>query len=239
VDVTYRYKWQSFEGPEAVSQSGFPNWAFPEFVSEGQKVGKLLTYLDRRQVCRVPGIYYFTSTCILFLNTAQNHFNFTLIPSTFIMSLVVEQTLPYTYAQLKLDDPKRWSRLFPLMRPSIKAVETASGQTVLVDTALANSKDVLLAAIGSAGNLSSKILSESHLAAFTTEQYERPAILAEEITETLRKSGFPTENGVIIIRAGSKEDLRVAQGVAELSVVGELTLDHILSLLLATKPEVK
>jgi dihydroxyacetone kinase len=155
------------------------------------------------------------------------------------MSLVVEQTLPYTHVQLKLDDPKRWSQLFPLMRPSIKAVETASGQKLLVDTALANSKDVLVAAIGSAGNLSSKILSESHLAAFTTEQYESPAISADEITETLRKSGFPTENGVIIVRAGSKEDLRVAQGVAELSVIGELTLDHILSLLLATKPGVK
>jgi hypothetical protein len=155
------------------------------------------------------------------------------------MSLVVEQTLPYTHAQLKLDDPKRWSRLFPLMRPSIKAVETASGQTLLVDTALANSNDVLVAVIGSAGDLSSKILSESHLAAFTTEQSESPAILAEEITETLRNNGFPTENGVIIVRAGSKQDLRVAQGVAELSVVGELRLDHILSLLLATKPEVK
>jgi hypothetical protein len=155
------------------------------------------------------------------------------------MSLVVEQTLPYTHAQLKLADPKRWSRLFPLIRPSIKAVETASGQTLLVDTALANSRDVLVAAIGSAGNLSSKILSESHLAAFTTEQCESPAILAEEITETLRNSGLPTENGVVILRAGSREDLRVAQGVAELSVVGELTLDHILSILLATKPEVK
>jgi hypothetical protein len=155
------------------------------------------------------------------------------------MSLVVEQTLPYTQTQLRLDDPKRWSRLFPLMRPSIKAVEAANGQTVVLDTALTNSKDVLIAAVGSAGNFSSKILSESHLAAFTIEQYGRPAISAEEIAETLNKYGFPMENGVIVVRESSREDLRVAQGVAELSVVGELRLDHIISLLLATKPKVK
>jgi dihydroxyacetone kinase len=210
----------------------------PHTVSEGQKVvGKLWTSLNRRQVCRVPEFYYFIS--IVPLKISRNHFDFALIPSTFIMSLVVEQTLPYSKAQLKLGDPKRWSRLFPLMRPSIKAVETASGQTVVVDTALANSKDVLIAAIGNAGNFSSKILSESHLAAFTIEQYGRQAISAEEIAETLQKSGFPTENGVVVVRVGSKEDLRVAHFVVELSVDGELKLDHILSLLLATKPEVK
>ena len=199
----------------------------------------LSIYLDNMQVCRVPGIYYFTSTCTFPLNIAQSNLNFASFPPTLIMSLVVEQTLPFSKAQLKLNDPKRWIQLFPLMRPSLKAVETAGGQTILVDTTLAKSKDVLTAAIGSAGNLSSKILSESHLAAFTTEQYESTAILAEDIAETLKNSGFPTENGVIVIRAGSKEDLRVSQGVAELSVDGELTLDHILSLLLATKPEVK
>ena len=174
-----------------------------------------------------------------FFEDCSNSFQLHFSSFTFIMSLVVEQTLPYTKAQLKLDDPKRWTRLFPLMRPSIKAVETASGQTVVVDTALITSKDVLIVAIGSAGNFSSKILSESHLAAFTVEEHGRPAISAEEIAETLKNSGFPTENGVVVVRASSREDLRAAQGVAELSVVGELKLDHILSLLLASKSEVK
>jgi hypothetical protein len=97
------------------------------------------------------------------------------------MSVVVEQILPYTTTELKLEDPKRWSRLFPLIRPSIKAVETANGQTIVIDTALTGSKNVLIVAIGSVGNFSSKILSESHLAAFATRQSEQSTISTEDI----------------------------------------------------------
>jgi hypothetical protein len=155
------------------------------------------------------------------------------------MSLVVEQTLPYNSSQLQLEDPKRWSRLFPLMRPSIKVVEAGDGQVVVLDTTLANSNSVLIAAISSTGNFSSKILSESHLSAFTTEQFGTSKISAEAITKVLKDASFPVENGVIVIRAASKQDLRKVPGIAELSVTGELKLDHVLSLLLATKTEVK
>ncbi|CZR62493.1 uncharacterized protein PAC_12390 [Phialocephala subalpina] len=157
------------------------------------------------------------------------------------MSLVVEPTRPYTHQQLQLDDPKRWSRLFPLMRPSIKTVETSDGQTIVLDPTLAKSKDVLITAIGSAGNFSSKILSESHLAAFTTGQFGRPVVSASEIAKILKENGFPTENGLIVVRSSLKQDLEVQaeSKVLEFAVVGELKLDHILSLLFATKPEVK
>ena len=154
------------------------------------------------------------------------------------MSLVVEQTIPYSDSQLKLDDPKRWSRLFPLMRPSIKVVETTRGQTVVIDTTLANGKDVLIAAVGSIGNFSSKILRESHLAAFTVEQSEKN-VSAQEMAEALKDSGFPVENGVVVIRAGQKQSLSSASGILEFTVDGELKLDHALSLLLAAKPKVK
>jgi hypothetical protein len=156
-----------------------------------------------------------------------------------MMSVIVEQTLPYTTAELKLEDPRRWSRLFPLMRPSIEAVETASGHSVVVDTALAKSKDVLLAAVGSAGSFSSKILSESHLAAFTTVQYGKQNISADEIRTVLKDSGFPINNGIIVVRSSSTQDLKAPPGIADLSVEGELKLDHVLSLLSATKPEIK
>jgi dihydroxyacetone kinase len=156
-----------------------------------------------------------------------------------IMSIIVEPTLPYTTAELKLEDPKRWSRLFPLMRPSIKSVQTASGETVVVDTALAKSKDVLIAAVGSVGNFSSKILSESHLAAFTTEPHGKPNISAEEIQTVLKDNGFPIQNGIVVVRSSSTQDLRVSRAIVELSVEGELKLDHILSLLSATNPEIK
>ncbi|KAF8849982.1 Dak phosphatase [Acephala macrosclerotiorum] len=127
------------------------------------------------------------------------------------------------------------------MRPSTKTVETSSGQTIVLDPTLSKSKDVLIAVIGSVGNFSSKILSESHLAAFTAEQFGRPVVSASEIGKILKENGFPTENGLIVVRSSSRQDLKVhaESKVLEFVVVGELKLDHILSLLLATKPNVK
>ncbi|EKD15396.1 uncharacterized protein L3040_001763 [Drepanopeziza brunnea f. sp. 'multigermtubi'] len=155
------------------------------------------------------------------------------------MSIVVEQTLPYSSAQLQLEDPTRWSRLLPLIRPSVKSIETANGQTVLVDTALASSENVLVAVVGRVGNFSSKILSESHLvAAFTVEQREK-GISARDLARALEESGFPTENGVVVLRAGGAQDLTMAAGVIELTLDGVLKLDHILSLFAAAKPNVK
>ena len=155
------------------------------------------------------------------------------------MSLVVEQSLPYSKSELKLEDPKRWSRLFPLMRPSIKPVETPSGHAVVVDTALANTRNTLIAAIGYVGNFSSKILSESHLVAFSTEQFEKQAISAEDIAMSLKDAGFPVENGVVVVRRALKQDLRTFPGGVEVAVVGELKVDHVLSLLGAANAETK
>jgi hypothetical protein len=156
------------------------------------------------------------------------------------MSLVVEQTLPYTTTELKPEDPKRWSRLFPLIRPSVKTVEASNGQTlVVIDTALTGSKNVLFTAIGTVGRFSSTILSESHLAAFTTEQTSQSIISAEEIQKILKDNGFPIHNGVVVLRSGSKQNLRTSHKVVELSLEGELKLNHVLSLLSAIKPEIK
>jgi hypothetical protein len=177
------------------------------------------------------------SVKLLLAFTSQDIFSF--ISNPCMMSIIVEQTLPYTTTDLKLEDPKRWSRLFPLMRPSIKTVETANGHSVIVDTALAKSKDVLIAAVGSAGNFSSKILSDSHLAAFTTVQYGKQNISADEIRTVLKDNGFPINNGIIVVRSSSTQDLKASSGIADLSVEGELKLDHILSLLSATRQEIK
>jgi dihydroxyacetone kinase len=155
------------------------------------------------------------------------------------MSLVVSQTLPYSSTELKLEDPKRWSRLFSLMRPSIRVIETPSGQPVVVDTAVANTKNTLIAAIGNAGNFSGKILSESKLAAFSTMPLEKQPVSAEGISKALKDSGFPVENGVVVIRAASKQDLRTFPGGLEVAVEEALKLDHILSLLAALNAETK
>jgi dihydroxyacetone kinase len=62
---------------------------------------------------------------------------------------------------------------------------------------------------------------------------------AEEIAKVLKDASFPVENGVVIVRVAFEQDLRRSEGVAELFVSGELKLDHVLSLLSATKPEIK
>lgn len=157
----------------------------------------------------------------------------------YIMSVVVEQTLPYTAVELKLEDPTRWARLFPLMRPSIKVIATTNEQAVVVDTALAGSKNVLIAAIGSVGNFSSKMLSESHLAAFTTERPGNPTISAEELQTILKNNGFPTQNGVVVLRSSTNPNLRTSRGIIEFSVEGGVKFDHVLSLLSAMKSDIK
>lgn len=159
------------------------------------------------------------------------------------MSIVVEQTLPYTSTQLRLDDTERWNRLFPLIRPSTKAVSIGNGRTVVVDTALAkaNSNNVLVVAIVPAGNFSDRILRESHIAAFATEKLRDETISSEDIAKVLKENGFPTGNGVVVIKAGSQESLEANPntGVLNVRVQGELELDHIISLLGAVKQETK
>lgn len=156
------------------------------------------------------------------------------------MSVVVEQTLPYSISELNLDDPTRWSRLFPLIRPSIKTAELSNGHTVIVDTSLSTSKKVLLAAVANVGNFSSKILSDSHLSLFTTEQSGKQSLSAEGIYRFLRESGYPTENGLVVLRSASKTEVRaVTERVVEVSVVGELKLNHALALLSDSNTDTK
>jgi dihydroxyacetone kinase len=155
------------------------------------------------------------------------------------MSLVVEPTHAYTSSQLKLNDPKRWSRLFPLIRPAVKVIDIGDNLKIVVDTTLADSKNVLVAVIASVGNFSSKILNESHIAAFATEPFGSQSISAKEVVTALKDHGFPTDNGTVVLRASTKQDFSVSSGLVEVSVIGELKLDHILSLLAVIEVEVK
>ncbi|TVY83771.1 Dihydroxyacetone kinase [Lachnellula suecica] len=150
------------------------------------------------------------------------------------MSIVVEQTLPYTSSQLQFEDPKRWSRLLPLMRPTIKAVEITNGQIVMLDTALAESKNVLIAAIGSVGNISSKILSESNVAVFTTEPLSGKTTRAEDLIEVLKHHNFPIGNGVIVVQGTATQGLGISEGLVSV----QLKFDHTLSLLAAVNSEI-
>ncbi len=148
------------------------------------------------------------------------------------MSIVVEQTVPFSREQLDLDNPERWSKLFPLIRPSVTRTRAAKGQAVIVDRSLDGSQNVQIAAVGSTGNFSSKVLLERNIAAFTTEQHGTGQIGAKDIAEALRANDVGCPCGLVIVKASNKRYLEVVgNGLVEVDVDGELELDHVLSLL--------
>jgi hypothetical protein len=130
------------------------------------------------------------------------------------------------------------------MRPSVKVVETPNGHPIIIDTALTNSNNVLIAAIGRKGNLSSIILNESHLAPFSIEpfalqQAKFDPVLASDVVKVLKENGFPTGNGVVIIRAARIHELRAFDGGLEVDFDNKTKLDHALSLLRAVNAETR
>lgn len=161
------------------------------------------------------------------------------------MALVVEPTLPYSPSQLELDDPSRWSRLYPLIRPSLRSFTNEIGQPILVDTASSKSPNVHIAAIGNAGNLSSKILSGPGVTAFATQPFGKESDLtAEDVIKAMRSGGVEIEKGLVILRVSNGQQMNshvLNQHVSylELFVRGESKMDHVLSLLLAAKPEIR
>jgi hypothetical protein len=156
------------------------------------------------------------------------------------MSVVVDHTLPFSSAELKLDDAKRWNKLLPLMRPSLT---TASQQkhNILIDDNLVKYPYVQIAAIGTIGNFSSKVLSENRIAAIATDTFGHQKYSAGDIVEALKSRNFGLQTGLVVVRAGSRQDLKVHEGlgVVEIEVVGELKLDHVLSLLLSSNEATK
>ncbi|EKG10062.1 Dak phosphatase [Macrophomina phaseolina MS6] len=148
------------------------------------------------------------------------------------MSVIVEQTIPWSPSELDLSNPKRWATLFPLLRPSVVPVTTSKGQTVLLDRALSNSPYIQIAAIGRSGNFSSKFLSDRHIAAIVTETSGAGILTAQDLRHTLEQNGIQVGQGLVVLRAA--KDSKVSgpeNGVVEVETEGELVFDHLLSLL--------
>ncbi|KAI9877252.1 MAG: hypothetical protein M1830_004433 [Pleopsidium flavum] len=146
------------------------------------------------------------------------------------MSIVVGQTVPFSQ-QLDLDNPERWSKLFPLIRPSVTRARAAKGQAIIVDRSLAGSQNVQIAAVGRTGSFSSKLLSERSIAAFATEQHAKSAIGAKDIAEALRANKIACACGLVVVKASNKRNLEVIEdGLVEVDVNGGSELDHVLSL---------
>jgi dihydroxyacetone kinase len=115
---------------------------------------------------------------------------------------------------------------------------------MIVDTALKNSKDVLIVTVCRVGQFSAKLLSLSIVAAFGTEPPRLIETKARYISEydaanLLKDCGFPVNNGVVLLRSDVKKGLRTLEGVLEVRVDGEMAFDHALSLLGALNAETR
>lgn len=148
------------------------------------------------------------------------------------MAIVVEQTIPFPSSSLDLQNEQRWNTLFPLIRPTVQPVRTAKGQNILVDQAPAQSKFVHVAAIGSLGNFSSKLLDDRNVTAIVTEQSGAGLLTAQDIQHAMQSSGAAKDQGLVIARAGKERRVELhGHDIVEVELQGELELDHILHLL--------
>lgn len=147
------------------------------------------------------------------------------------MAVVVEQTIPFLSSSLDVENPTRWTTLLPLIRPSVKAVSVGK-HTILVDTALASSKYVRVAMIGSLGNFSSKLLESRHVCAVASEKAAgKGGVTAKDMVEALGQGGVDTGPGVVVVRCGGKRRMDIEGKIVDVVVGDGLELDHILHLL--------
>jgi hypothetical protein len=148
------------------------------------------------------------------------------------MAVVVEQTIPFSSSTLDLQNDKRWTNLFPLIRPNVQAVKTAKGQRILVNETAVKSKFVHIAAVGKQGNFSSKLLDERNIAAVVTEHAGAGVLTAEDIYNSLRSTGIADHQGIVVVRIGKTRTVEaLGPDVVEVTVEQEMDLDHILHLL--------
>ncbi|KAL1582434.1 hypothetical protein WHR41_08865 [Cladosporium halotolerans] len=148
------------------------------------------------------------------------------------MAVVVEQTIPFPPEALDLQNAQRWNDLYPLIRPSVKQVQTAKGQHILVDEALVKSKYVNIAAIGNLSNFSSKLLDDKSVTAIVTEKAGAGVFTTQDITHALASVGALEKQGLVVVRSGKNRNVQVhGSDVIEVEAAGELESDHLIHLL--------
>lgn len=148
------------------------------------------------------------------------------------MAVVVEQTIPFSQSSLDLENPSRWNDLLPLIRPTVKAVRTPKGQNILVDEALAKSKYLRVAAIGTPGNFSSKLLDDRNVTAIVTERSGAGILTVQDIQHAINSSGVGQDQGLIVVRSAKKRRVEAhGSDLLEIDTESELQQDHVLHLL--------
>jgi len=150
----------------------------------------------------------------------------------FDMAVVVEQTIPFAKEQLDAENTTRWNTLCPLIRPSIKAIKTTAGHSVLVDQTLANDKFVRVVVVGKAGNFSSKLLSDKHITAVVTDSNNGNAPSSKELAKAIDEAGHQQQAGVVILKSGKQKKLtKVENQLVEVELESNLEVDHLIHLL--------
>lgn len=148
------------------------------------------------------------------------------------MAVVVEQTIPFAKEQLDTENTTRWNTLYPLIRPSIKAVKTAGGQTVLVDQTLANDRFVRVVVVGRAGNFSSKLLSDKHITAVVNDSANGSEPSSKELAQAIDEAGHCQQAGIVILRSGKQKRLTTSENdMVEVELKSEFEVDHLIHLM--------
>jgi hypothetical protein len=148
------------------------------------------------------------------------------------MAVVVEQVNPFSAETLQFDHANRWISLFPLIRPSIKAVQTTQGQNILVDTNKSSGDHVHIVAVESPGHFSSKLLENKRVTAIVTSKPGLGLLHPTHLPHALRSAGIEVSQGIVVVRAGETLQIHVHQpDVMEIETGNELEQDHVLQLL--------
>ena len=148
------------------------------------------------------------------------------------MAVVVEQTIPFSPEALDLENSSRWNDLFPLIRSTVKAVQTHKGQNILVDLAHAKNKYLNIIDVGTSGNLSSKLLDDGEVTAIVTEKAGAGILTAQDIQHAIHNAGIERNQGSVVVRTGKKRRVEVhGSDIIEIETESELQQDHVLHLL--------
>lgn len=148
------------------------------------------------------------------------------------MAVVVEQTIPFSNEKLNLHNTSRWSKLFPLIRPNVKSVQSSDGTDILVDSSLAQGKNVAIVAVANAGNFSSKVLDEQNVSAVVIEESGKSRSPAQEIQDAIASASSGKAPGLVIVRSGKQRKVESAASQRiEVEANGDLEADHLLHLL--------
>ncbi|KAL2356558.1 dhal domain-containing protein [Cryomyces antarcticus] len=118
-----------------------------------------------------------------------------------------------------------------IRKADLVPLRTPKGQVVLLDEALSKNKYACIAAVGTPGNFSSKLLSDKHIAAIVTEKTGAGILTAQDIAYAINSSGHPIES-LIVVRCANRRHSQVHDmHVVEVELNGELEFNHVLTLL--------